>query len=73
MKNLIILSLFTNLVMAGNDFFIKTEGISIRIEGNQAKISAVQRYSGIGNYYILKIKTTVNAIKSGGLIAECVQ
>jgi len=27
----------------------------------------------VGNYYILKIKSTANAIKSGGLIAECVQ
>jgi len=46
MKNLIILSLLSNLLLASNDFFIKTEGVSVRIEGNQANISAVQRYKG---------------------------
>jgi hypothetical protein len=27
----------------------------------------------VGNYYILKIKSKANAIKSGGLIAECIE
>jgi len=46
MKKLILLNLLSSLVMASNDFFIKTEGVSVSIEGNQANISAVQRYTG---------------------------
>jgi len=46
MRNLIILSLLTKLVMAGNDFYINREGVDVRIDGNQAKINTVQRYRG---------------------------
>ena len=46
MKKLMILSLLSNLLLASNDFFIKAEGVDVRIDGNQANISAVQRYSG---------------------------
>ena len=46
MKNLIILSMLSSLVMASDDFYIEPEGVHFRVNGSQSTVRAVQRYTG---------------------------